>query len=1026
MKFSFQLGEKFRLMLLVVALARISFLQGELPLSLLDKWTINSWTVEDGLPESEVRGLAFAPNGFLWVCTTRRLCRFDGVRFEVIDSDKMPNFGEEVRLNGLLWNPNGELWIFGTGGAWRCSQGKWQAYFTEINPATGRSFEVLRVLYGHHGTVWLLTPQNLYSLISGQLSAYPIPKNLPGWIKFCDMALEPTGKIWIAAYSCVLSFENSQFSQSPLPKPLDSQRQANFIKIQIDHRGRVYTADNHTLFLWNGERWDHLSTPKRGEVVLPGALAISTEDSVWIASEVGLHLREAEGVWYRAYLEDVDQPLNCRDIGLHKDGTIWVGTASGLCRVTKKLSQTFQVGQGSGQQKVSMLRVRTDGTVQAGLVKGGLFKFKDQKFVPESPDLVVSNVCISTMIQTDDEELWMGTNGRYLYQKKDRGWNVVQGEGINPFGSIINALQAQSNGDHLAGTGEGLMRTNRRSNGSYGLVPDFGPKASVAAIHKDSDGTIWVGYQDQGLAVRSPQGTVQRWQEPQDIPGRGINAFWRDSEGLLWLGGSDGLACWKGSTNKTIFSNLGGWNLSGIKSLTVDAMDYLWLSSESGLLRVDRSLLANSTPESARECPVRHLEINDRGQRPWVTVNTIYEGAVPPKQLWWGTDRGIVSIDSGCIPHHLTPAQVFLESIQVDGQNIWLRPTWTVTSDEEQKISPRVELAYHSRNLRIRLTALDYLALEHVQFRYGWADSPDKWSDFTINRILHFDWLPTGTHTLAIESLSADGGRWKNTLALTVQVLPPFWKTLWFRLLISLMIILMIIVIVRIKLRRIFQRNKLAMEQERKIFDERERIARDLHDELGSGLSHIALLSELAKEVPRLPEAVVNRLEHIYNDAAALVRKVEEIVWTVNPANDDAGRCLEYLLHWAEEFLHSADISVRIKLPQDLAVFTLRSHVRHNIYLAMREILTNILKHAKATIVTIEVEMGSSRLNITIVDNGCGFQVDQAEGPVHGHNGLHNISHRLKDINGDVQVFSELGQGTKFCLSLPMFQQPRS
>jgi signal transduction histidine kinase len=214
--------------------------------------------------------------------------------------------------------------------------------------------------------------------------------------------------------------------------------------------------------------------------------------------------------------------------------------------------------------------------------------------------------------------------------------------------------------------------------------------------------------------------------------------------------------------------------------------------------------------------------------------------------------------------------------------------------------------------------------------------------------------------------------------------------------------------------KRKLQRRLEQLERERALAHERERIARDLHDDLGSSLARISLLSGLLKADRDNPSQIDAHAVKISQSADQTVRALEEIVWAVRPGSDSLQSLVEYTAHFANELFEGGEIRCRLDLPADLPSRSLPPEVRHNLFLVVKEALTNVLKHAAAHEVHISAEATDRALEIVVHDDGKGFDPKRQS---RGH-GLGNMRRRVEVIGGNVTIESCPGQGTTVRLRL--------
>jgi signal transduction histidine kinase len=218
--------------------------------------------------------------------------------------------------------------------------------------------------------------------------------------------------------------------------------------------------------------------------------------------------------------------------------------------------------------------------------------------------------------------------------------------------------------------------------------------------------------------------------------------------------------------------------------------------------------------------------------------------------------------------------------------------------------------------------------------------------------------------------------------------------------------------------RRRSRRVIAALEWQRAMDHERARIARDIHDGLGAGLTRMAMMSDLARKGATPQAGLPDRLDAIYRTARSLARSVDEIVWAVNPRNDTVSRFLSYVVNDVEEFVHAGDLSLRLDVPDGPPDDRLLpTHVRHHLCLAIREALQNVLRHADARHVDFSIRLEGGMLIVAIRDDSIGFAVDQPTAAE--QDGLVNMRHRIAEIGGRVDVHSAAGSGTAVTFHVP-------
>jgi signal transduction histidine kinase len=294
-------------------------------------------------------------------------------------------------------------------------------------------------------------------------------------------------------------------------------------------------------------------------------------------------------------------------------------------------------------------------------------------------------------------------------------------------------------------------------------------------------------------------------------------------------------------------------------------------------------------------------------------------------------------------------------------------------------------------------------------------------------RSAQYNLLPPGEYRFVVQACNNDGVWNENGAAMLLVVQPHFYERWEARLLATVGGLgLVVFGVRRIYVRR-YRRKLEHVERQRAVERDRARIAKDIHDDLGAGLTHIALLSELARR--DTPQQLPNHVGQISEMARELTRSMDEIVWAIDPQNDTLDSLVTYVSKFAQEYLSVAGIRCRLDVPAELPPYALPAEGRHNLFLAIKEALHNVVKHARATEAWLRVEVRPDSFSIVIADNGCGLagnnEIMNGERPARadrilsGH-GLGNMKRRLSAIGGQCIFTSENGKGTRVEMSVEL------
>ena len=324
-------------------------------------------------------------------------------------------------------------------------------------------------------------------------------------------------------------------------------------------------------------------------------------------------------------------------------------------------------------------------------------------------------------------------------------------------------------------------------------------------------------------------------------------------------------------------------------------------------------------------------------------------------------------------------------------------------------------LSYKQNNLSFYFAATSFLDEKQVLYSYQLlGGSNDQWSESSNNASVSFIDLHPGDYILKVKAKFPAGSYPEQIIQYKFSITPPWWQTWWFRSIAGLLIVGLLIISIRFYYRRKLEKQKTVLEKQQAIEKERTRIATDMHDDLGAGLSRIKFLSQLLSNKQVNDESVKTGLEKITGYSDEMTEKMGEIVWALNEKNDTLADLVAYTRSYALEYLANHNILCKVNTPMQLPGTFITGEIRRNIFLAVKECLHNIIKHAGATTVSFSIQLNGA-IEIVIHDNGKGINWNEQR---QFSNGLQNIKKRLKEINGKAEFFTE--QGTKVVLQAPL------
>ena len=466
-----------------------------------------------------------------------------------------------------------------------------------------------------------------------------------------------------------------------------------------------------------------------------------------------------------------------------------------------------------------------------------------------------------------------------------------------------------------------------------------------------------------------------------------------DQAGNVWIGTRDeGLYCvhfdglnlrsWKQLTT------VNGLSANFVNYLFCDKDNNIWACTPSGLDKIkidnDHFLVENITKSNNLYLSILKIQETKQGN------------------FWILTTAGIVTYSS--LPQRTNDWKPRLAFSDV------------VISNAEQTAIPAThELSHNQNNLSFQLSAPTYIDEKQTRFSYLLEGIGNKnWSTPSTDASINFVNLPAGEYTLRAKAIFLHGLYPDIESSYSFTILPPWWQTWWFKLLVSIVVLGLALLGLRFYINRKLALQRVVLEKRRAIEQERTRIATDMHDDLGAGLSQIKFLSETIglKKQQHLP--IEEEISDIRTFSVEMIDKMGEIVWALNEKNDTLSDLLSYTRSYAVEYLEQNGIACRVEEPDDIPQDYVSSEFRRNIYLTVKESLHNIVKHAQATDVFINIRI-TNWLSIDIKDNGIG--IDGAENKSFG-NGLINMKARIQELKGRFEIINN--NGTQINIRVPL------
>lgn len=1000
------------------------------------------WTSDDDLPDTSVTAITQTPDGYLWIGTYNGLARFDGVRFATFDPANTPQL-MSPRVFSLFTDPRGTLWVSTFDGSltsYRDGVFKYECQAGQIVSAFSSSNHIYLATLGRGVTVGTDTGRsNIWQTLEEDRP--------PTASSFCQ---DSSGTVWCLLRDGRIKWiSGTNVLALPDNAGLGTERVSC---ITADRSGRIWIGTSKWIARWNGDHFAD-ATPTDGEVVTNVSfLYCSLSNDFWAG--INGSVRHAVNGQWTTNVEAWSDLLQTSPIYIgayqEQNGDVWFRNyGQGLfhASVDGKLER-ISSASGLPGDRVSAWFQDHEGNLWVGVDHGGLVRLRKKLFEVVGSD---ENFAVSTICEDGQSNIWIGTFGSGLNRWRNgelERFDLPEGITRSAFFSAYPDAQGRLwlSADHedlfIMESGR-IMRFSDSVHGIKTILADresriwlgrqsqltgwadkklvnYGgrnglDRKDVRALAEDPQGNIWVGtgnsvlykFADEKFTAFKPDDAVE------------TQAIWSllpDADGTIWVGTFRGGLLRFKDGKFTRYTTKDGLLSDVICQILDDGQGKLWIGSHKGIFCISKSIFAAFDRGEIVSLPCTAYGLNDG--LPTLECSGSYQPSAwrsHDGKLWFGTVKGAVMFNPAKVRINRVPPPVALERFSVDGKNYIHATPFHIPPGRHQ--------------FDFQFTALSFTAPDKVGFRYRLEPFDNAWVDAGTKRAAHYGPLQPGDYKFQVIACNNDGVWNSMGASITFRQLPFFWQTWWFKFLTASVALIAISIAVRYAATRKLHQRLEKLNQQRAIERERERIGRDLHDDLGAGLTQIMLQSSLARR--ESPEQMQADLAQISENASDLVRAMDEILWAINPENDTLDDLVSYLVQYVQEFLTAAKLRCRLDLPPETPAVAVSAETRHNLFLAIKEGLNNVAKHSKATEVLFQLKLDADVFTFVIQDNGTGFAPGAAATEAPGQHriasgyGMTNLARRMEQIGGKCSITSESGKGTKVELTIPVDNQRR-
>ena len=977
-------------------------------------YIMRQWDLDEGLPSTCINAVARTRDGYVWLATHKGIARFDGLRFTTFNEQNCPEL-KNNRINTLTTDRKGNLWIVtgggGVGNLIKYRNGTFETI--NLNNAT-RSKRVNALAIDSSEQLWLGTEgAGLIKFYDGRTQTYTTTNGLPS-DSISRLITDNTGRIWYVSCNQLGRVEGESCQLVPVPGLAADVIQ----EIAPARDGGLWLALGNTPL--TGTRIIKIKTdltvvetpacpwPQSSERSRTGALFEDKTGNLWCGTlGNGVFICAPGGIWQKLSRDLSSAKAEIICLVPDEAGAIWIGTrATGLNEAIPRQQTTLFLPADCDQSSIQTVCARRNGSIWAGTDDQGIFSWQNHHQLHFGASEGLASLRVNVLLEDSHTNLWTGTGDGLFRFNHDR-FEAFRDQAI--LGNVTTLFEDRQN-QLWAGTAHGLFNVTdgRQFKSAQGV-----PERAIMAMAQDHENRLWIAVDGRGLFVQQGD-QFNAWQPNSGTP----NALrrWRHGENIRVLRcDSADQSMWVATYGYGLFRIEGDrirmWDWERDKlpsnhifSLLEDGENNLWFSTENGIFgTTKRKLLeypgGGTVPLLGRLTPANGLpyKVCSGGGQPAAAM-------APDGRMWFPNGTALIAFDATVARHNDRTWPPIIEEVRVETTPVI--PT-----------AAGIELVSGTRNLEIFFTSPNILFPDQLRFRYRLEGLDQGWFSVGSRRSAQYSDLPPGEYVFHVMT-STRTGIWNDqeaTLKLTVH--PRLWETRWFQALAILLGIVIAGLVARQWERVRSRRNLAALERTHVLEGERARIARDIHDDLGANLTQVALLSDMARTSVGNPEELREQLGQVSASAREMAQSLEAIVWAVRPENDTLRSLLEYLSRRTDELFDRFPRQYQFVLPAQMPDCFVHPEVRHNVFLAYKEALTNALRHAQAKAVRMDVVCEREQCRISIADDGLGF--DPARTRAEGA-GLKNMRHRMKDIGGEVSWQTAPGQGTTVRLTFPL------
>ncbi len=737
-------------------------------------------------------------------------------------------------------------------------------------------------------------------------------------------------------------------------------------------------------------------------------------DQLWIATSVGLFIFDSKTGTFDLYQHDPNNPASIPENSvryLYKDreDNVWLATYGGGVAKATGTNVRFKVFQPSPKNSNAVVGgllfgicEDKDGNLWIGSESNGLsqYRVREGKFIthrhdPNNPNTPSTNNYRALFCDSNGQ-IWAGNS---VFNPTTKQWRHfpfsprnANIKGYLEIGDTVYAFYL----DQVYAVHRQTLKVSSFTIDVPGNV--FGDDRSIRTCFKNRHGQVFIGTRHGLAELDLPSRRTKNWRLQPPTPsvlGYGhIQAIYQTEDGRYWIGTrGGGLFIFNEQfeliEHKSVRS---GFPDDVVYDILKDDNGLLWMTTNSGLVQLDPTTNLVTSVFTVRD----GLLNNEFNHHCFTKLKTgeFAGGGIGGFCIF---NPNQIKPDTTLLSVALTDFKVFEKSYPLDSAILFKRD---------------ITLDYTKNFFAFSFSACSYKNPEAIEYAYMLEGIDNTWI-MTQGGTARYNSVPHGDYTFRVKARLSNAG-WGSEREIRLSITPPFWRTAWFVTGASLVMVVLIVFIVSLIIRHkvrteseaIRRQKELERERERTLSAERARISADMHDNIGAALTNITMIAEQLKQRPQNISA--DALNMLVLTAREATQDVRTIVWSMNHHYDRLDAFAAYLREKAHQQFDPTPIDFNIDFPDQLPPIEISGEMRHNLFLAVREALNNVVKHSHATRAHLSMTLEEQLLTIVVQDNGIGIEQKETFG-----NGTHLMQRRLKQIGGTCWITSEKGKGTQ-------------